>query len=70
MLRQSADDGRVIGVSRRGLGVIVAYMKEAEPPPPKRSRFKRSERLSKMTLHVHAAVINSTMVTSHGPKMV
>jgi hypothetical protein len=45
-------------------------MKKAGPFSPEEARFKRSEQLSKMTLHAYATVINSTMVTSHGPKMV
>jgi hypothetical protein len=56
-------------ISRRGLGSIVATWKKRDHPPPKWPRFKRSGRLSKITLHVHATIINSTKVTSHGPKI-
>jgi hypothetical protein len=45
-------------------------MKEAGPSssPEEEARFKRSERLSRMTLQGDATIVNSTMVTSEWPK--
>ena len=52
----------------------VAYMKEAGPSSPERPRLKAAKTVqddfSKVTLQADAPVLNSTLVTWHGPKMV